>query len=423
MIILNILFSLILWMLLYLLHNKTNNAFSPVSIMSYIWMVMMYAATLLSEWAGLYKFHESGIIVCYLFLFVIVIAAILSAGPRKLYYEDCAESNIAHSDSMFTCINDDLLYYLSLFLFLIFLASTLIYFKELENYGVSIKSFVNSIRQWKTIIVNGTFNEEKAIYIGRNISAIGTLLAINRIICRKDRRIISNIVLVIYCMIWFVYPRRDILIDKLIYVIVPFLIYYKSNIKRILKLIVPIGICVFVFFSLINSALSWGTVNMKTSLAAYTFGSFNSLQKAIDVGYAENTNLLLGNTFYFVYMVLKYFSSNLTPPPIILEFYGGADTVNVYTALIAPLIDSKGDFFVFGLYIIIYGAYIGVISSLTNKLYLKNKSMSSVVLYSSVYACTIRSFYNPTFSYAEILVGVICFFIINIVFEFGKIRV
>ena len=186
----------------------------------------------------------------------------------------------------------------------------------------------------------------------------------------------------------------------MIYVIAPFLVLYKNK-GKIFKLILPLSIVFIALFSVLTEQLTFGERTVSDTIGLYTYGSYNSLQKAIDNGYPSNTSLFLGNTFYFVYMILKFISPSLTPPDIVLQSMG-RDTKNVYTALIAPLIDANGNMFSFSLIVLLYGIYIGCVLAFFYKSYTKNKTkISSLILYCACYSCAIRSFYNPSFSLSD----------------------
>ena len=92
----------------------------------------------------------------------------------------------------------------------------------------------------------------------------------------------------------------------------------------------------------------------------------------------------MGNLFYFVYMILKYAFPMLAPPRIILSDLG-PETGNVYTSIIAPLIDSNGNTFYF-VFLTIYAAYIGIVIAISMNLIHRRKNLLSYVFYCAVFA-------------------------------------
>lgn len=266
------------------------------------------------------------------------------------------------------------------------------------------------------MVLTGTFSENSILYIGRNLGFIGLILSINFIKNKSSnkilRRMVSIVMLLTYIAITFLNPRRDPMIDKVIYVAVPFIYIYRKETKKLLKIAVPIAFFFAIAFVVIADSMSFGNYNIVEMLGKYTFASFNSLQKALDVGYSSNSELFLSNTFYYIYMVLKYIVPQLAPPAIILDGLG-SDTGNIYTSLIAPYIDSGGSILVFTGCVIIYAIYIGAVNGVAINL-VRKETISGYVFYAAVFACAVRSFYNPTFSYAEVLFGAVYAVILSV---------
>lgn len=388
--------------------------FSPSSIMVYLWLSLLLCAIVFGNAAGLYGVHLSVVFSVFFFLVIILLISLVLE-KASLY----GKSNNSKPLFALTKTGKKRLFVISIVFFAAFCFSTFFYFYCLKRYGITLFNVFSNYREWKTLILSGDFNESQILFLGRNIDAFGTIFSINFIMSPKKshKRKISLLILIIYIALVLIYPRRDVFIAKLIYVGVPFLLICKFRIK---KIIVPLGltsILLLYLFSFISKSLSWGDFNFLRSLSSYTFGSFNSLQKAIDFGYEKNTDLLMGNTFYFVYMILKYINPSLKPPDIVLQFYSGDDSVNVYTSLIAPFIDSQGNILLFYLFIFAYAFYIGVIISLFFNIYRRLTNIISIIMLSTIYACVLRSFYNPVFSYADVLTSLIICFFLSLAFQ------
>ena len=267
-------------------------------------------------------------------------------------------------------------------------------------------------------MLTGSFSESSILYLGRNLSIIGTILSLNLIINlgQKGKKAISILMALIYLALVFINPRRDPMIDKLAYFLCPLLFVYRNRMSKLIKYIVPLS-AVFIFlFIYISDALTFGQRSIMELAGRYTYVPFNSLQKALDEGYPSNTNLIMGNTFYFVYMILKYAFPMLAPPTIILSALG-PETGNVYTSIIAPLIDSNGNAFYFAFILTIYAAYIGIVIAISMNLIHRRRNLSSYVFYCAVFACAIRSYFNPTFSYAEVVGGILNAVVVSILFN------
>jgi oligosaccharide repeat unit polymerase len=269
--------------------------------------------------------------------------------------------------------------------------------------------------RWKNLVLTGEFNENKFYYIGRNLPLIGFFLSVNFLV-NKDKKAISLLMLLIYTIVSFVNPRRDPIIERMLYVLIPFVLFYRKRIWKFILISIPVGIAFFVLFIELTKQLTFGEDSILHSMGSYTFGSFSALSNAIEIGYPSNTDLPLGNTFYFVYTILKYPVPELAPPDIVLVSLNN-HSVNVYTSLIAPLIDSKGDGTLLILYVFIYSVFIGAVIALMINLYNKYHNISSLYLLCSCSSCAIRSFFNPTFSYLEILPAFVIAILIAVFFK------
>lgn len=409
MLLLSIFFSIPTLFLTYCLNKKTGNKLNPASLMVYIWLSLLVTAVIFGKKLGFYQIESSVIIIVTFFLDIILIITnvFTKRSKSKLgLYKDIFSGNLG--------VSDKFIFHLSIFLFVAFIFSQIVYFVKLSHY-ISINSLLASMWRWKNLVLTGEFSEDSLLYLGRNIQITGTIIAISFLINQGVRKKLSLVLLVLYTLLIFINPRRDPIIDKLIYVACPFIFYYKGKITKLIKWVAPVLVLFAVLFSSLSSALSFGTTTVGDSLGAYTFASFNSLQKAMNIGYSSDSTLIGGNTFYFVYMVLKYLFPKLTPPGIVMDFIGGQDSVNVYTALIAPWMDANGNWFVFLLLLIIYAILIGSIFAFSWNYMKKNNNISALILSSAVYACAIRSYMNPTFSYAEILIAIIYILFVKIV--------
>lgn len=371
------------------INRKTHNAWTPASVMFYIWSVLLILATWLGASWGYYPMGISGIFIVSLFLEIILL--VFFAGSNK-------DTTINHQ------VEKCNIYGLCVFLILLYLFSEIMYFSKLNEY-IPIKTLPFRVWNWKMLILSGTFNEKSILFIGRNLTFFGTILSYTFINEKtKKRKFFLGTVLLIYVLMAFVNPRRDVMITKLVYLLVPFLFRYRNETRKLMKLVFPVIAIFTVVFFYINESLSFGDSDIKRTIASYSFGVFNSLQKAIDVGYDSNSNLIMGNTFYFIYMILKYISPQLAPPGIVLEVLG-EDTSNVYSALIAPVIDSDGSIVALVFITFIYACWIGICLVFAYNWYSKKQTIASLYFCSTIYSCVIRSFYNPTFSYSDIVFG------------------
>ena len=387
MIIISALFCLPVLFLAYIVNIRTRYRFNPASLMAYIWMLFLNIAILVGPRSGFYPVDIEVILAVCIFLSIILISFYFAFGKTTLIKESNENE-----------IDKDQLMRLSAFLLMFCVFSNIAYFAQV-NRLIPITTLANNLWAWKNYVLIGKINESGIMYIGRNLALIGAVLSINTYYNKTKT---SKLLLLLYILLAFLNPRRDPIIIKMIYVIAPFLVLYKNK-GKIFKLILPLSIVFIALFSVLTEQLTFGERTVSDTIGLYTYGSYNSLQKAIDNGYPSNTSLFLGNTFYFVYMILKYISPSLTPPDIVLQSMG-RDTTNVYTALIAPLIDANGNMFSFSLIVLLYGVYIGCVLAFFYKSYTKNKTkISSLILYCACYSCVIRSFYNPSFSLSDFL--------------------
>lgn len=391
-------------------NQKSRSKLNPVSSMSIIWIIFLNMAFYFGERFGFYAVDFSCIASVFLFLNILVFVA---WAVTNRYEQVEAGKDTSYED----LINSKRLYSLSIFAFALFAASNIFYFRDLGRY-ISLTSLYANIWRWKNLVLTGVFSEDSFLYIGRNLSIFGTIFSLNLIVNwrNKGRRYISLVFCLLYVMIVFLNPRRDPMIDKLVFFLCPLAFMYRNKLAKLYKIIIPIGIAFTLLFVYISNALTFGQRSIIELAGRYTFAPFNSLQSALDNGYPANTDLLFGNTFYFVYTVLKFISPRLAPPNIVLSEIG-SDTGNVYTALIAPLIDSHGSLVVFHIFLIIYAIYIGLVIGISQNLINKYYNLPAFIFYSGVFACAVRTFYNPTFSYVEVLGSVlnavIVYFLIN----------
>ncbi len=372
------------------INHRTHNAWNPATVMFYIWSVLLILATGLGGSWGYYPMDISGIFLVSFFLDIILLVFLVGCNKDiTISYE------IEKCDTFTLCV----------FLILLYFFSEVMYFSKLHAY-IPLQTLPFKVWEWKVLILSGTFQENSILFIGRNLAIIGTIVSYTFINAEsKKRKFFLGAIILIYIVLTFIYPRRDIMINKLVHLLVPFIFKYRNQTKKLVRLILPLGAIFAVAFFYINDSLTFGSGDLKRSIASYSFGVFNSLQKAIDIGYTSNSDLVMGNTFYFVYMILKYIFPQLAPPGIVLETLGN-DTSNVYSALIAPVIDSDGSFILLVSITIIYACWIGVCLAAAYNWYLKKQTVAAMCFYSTIFSCVIRSFYNPTFSYSDIVFGI-----------------
>ena len=386
------------------INHRTHNAWNPASVMFYIWSVLLLLATSLGSAWGYYPVDISGIFLVSFFLNVILLVFLVGCNKE-----------IAISYEVKKCNT----YALCVFLIFLYLFSEVMYFSRLHAY-IPLQTLPSNVWKWKMLILSGTFQENSVLFIGRNLPIIGTIISYTFINTEsKKRKFFLGTVILLYVVLAFIYPRRDVMINKLVHLLVPFVFKYRNRMKKLAKLILPIAVVFTFVFFYINDKLTFGNGDVKQSIALYSFGAFNSLQKAIDIGYAPNSELLMGNTFYFVYMVLKYIFPQLAPPGIVLETLGN-DTSNVYSSLIAPVIDSRGSYILLIAITIIYACWIGFCFVIAYNWYVKKQTVAAMCFYSTIFSCVIRSFYNPTFSYSDIVFGMIYSMILVVITQTKK---
>lgn len=380
----------------YLLNRKLNDKFHPTAIIVYTWSVLLMLAILLGDAAGMYPINESGILIFSSFLLLLVIFSYLLAPKGSA--RDFQVIDVKKVPDLFL---------ICVILFALCVFSRMLYFRDLSRIVPLNSLFANSWR-WKNAVVTGKFDEESLRYFGYNLNATGTLISLcyyqQKAFGHRWRKRFTLLMMLAYIALAFINVRRDPMIIKLIYVLCPVVVYNRHNFKKLLRFVVPLAIVFLVLLIEINTQLSFNNLDLNRSLASYSFGAFNSLQKAYDVGYASNTEFPLANTFYFVYMILKYIFPQMTPPGIILENLG-PDTTNVYTALIAPLIDSGGSHLMFWIYLLIDALYIAVVNMLAYRWRKKSGSVASFLMYCTVFSCSIRAFYNPVYGYSDLIFG------------------
>ncbi len=373
------------------INQRTHSAWTPASCMFYVWSVLLILATGLGDSWGYYPMNITGIFLVSFFLDIILLVFFLGCSKNIVINYEVERSNT---------------FSLCVFLILLYFFSEILYFLRLNSY-IPLQMLPFRIWEWKMLILSGAIQEDSILFIGKNLTIIGTIISYTFInVESKKKKVFLGTVLLIYIVLAFIYPRRDVTINKLVCLLVPFVFKYRNRMKKLIKLFLPIGVVFAVAFFYINNELTFGSGNIKHSIASYSFGAFNSLQKAIDVGYDSNSELPMGNTFYFIYMILKHIFPRLSPPGIVLESLG-ADTSNVYSALIAPVIDSEGSLILLVAITILYACWIGVCLVTAYNWYLKKQTVASMCFYSTIFSCVVRSFYNPTFSYSDILFGII----------------
>lgn len=406
------------WFLCYCLNVKLRNKANPASIMVYIWSVMLLLAVSIGKKWGYYPMDASGIIIVSLFLFCIIFSVYLFSRKDSLG----TKTYSTHVTMEWINVNDMVLYKVTLFLFALFIISQVIYFVRLNSY-IPLLSLPANIWKWKNLILTGQFSESSPLYFPRDFSMLGTIISLCYIQNKgKKRSKVMLMILVIYSVLSFMNPRRDPILVKMIYILSPFIYVYRNRMKKIIVKCAPFLAVFAVLFFFTYNALTFGSGSIQRAIGSYTFGAFNSLQKAIDVGYSEESNIFWGNTFYFVYMFLKYLVPSLAPPNIVLESLG-TDTTNVYTALIAPLIDANGSVFMFIVTMLLYAFYIGAVMAVSINIFSTKRDVPSFCFYSAVFACSIRTFYNPTFSWSDIVFAAVYAVILQMILKRNPKRV
>ena len=379
--------------------RKVGIKYNPFSVMTYIWAIMLVAAVIFGEKCGLYAIDISGILVCSFFLSIIGLIVYVFA--YRSYPNENGFYEIADTEKFQQVIG-----FLTKLSFLLWIIGTSLYFIDL-NRLIPLSTLPNQIWKWKNYVLTGVINENSIKYLGRNLNLIGLIFSLNY----KNKKTKKSLLLVIlYVLIAFIDTRKDPIISTLVYVLIPFL--GREN-KKIIRIMLPLG-TIFALFSIFTmQQLNFGSVNWLRTISIYSFGTFNSLQKALDVGMESGNNLFLGNTFYFVYSIIKYFIPSLAPSGIVLESLG-PDTSNVYTAIIPVVMDSSNAFeFIFFLFI--YAFFIGIVMTTSINLYNRKPEIETYLLYSCVFSCAVRTFYNPTFSYLDLIFAIIYIVIIRLI--------
>lgn len=391
------------------INRKINIRFNPYSVMVIIWAIMIILATVLGDKIGLYPLEVSGIMISIIFLtFIGIIVYIF--GVRSHYPLKATE----YQDIDDVILNDDrLIKTLMIISTVLWIIGNIMYFFDLNRY-IPLVALPSQLWRWKNLILTGVINENSLRYLGRNLNIIGLIFALNFKINKTKK---GFLLLLAYVLVSFIDVRKDTIIISLIYVLIPF-VGRKS--KSIIKILFPLGAMFIVFFVFTIQELNFGTVNWERIIGIYTFGSFNSLQKALSVGMNSQNNLFMGNSFYFVYSILKYIIPSLAPSGITLETLG-SDSTNVYTTLIPVVLDSD-NWFEFWSIFFIYSLYIGVIIVVSINYFNRKPSLQSYILYCSVFSCAVRTFYNPTFSYMDILFAFIYMMLISFIAHLGRRR-
>ncbi|GEM_PF-3593881 len=398
MIFVGVAFLLPIWILSFLLNKKINDKFNPTSIIVYIWSFLLLLSICFGKSTGLYPMNGGGIFAFCFFLFLVVSFSYLFT--FNIERKNSKSINLENLPDLFK---------LCIVLFMLCLISRLLYFKDLNNL-IPLNSLFENIWLWKNYVLSGKINESSLKYLGYNLNVTGALLSLcfyqQKELGYTKKRNIILVMIFLYLILSFLNVRRDPMIIKLVYLLYPIIIYNKHNFKKIMRYILPVIIVFFTLLIVINTKLSFKTLNVSRSIASYSYGAFNSLQKAYDMGYPSNTNLPLANTFYFIYMFLKYISGKFAPPTIVLDSMG-LDTTNVYTSLIAPLIDSAGSKAMFYFILFFYSLFIALVNMIVYRWYVKKGSLASLLMFCTVVSCSIRSFYNPVYSYSDLIFGLL----------------
>ena len=393
----------ILFALSILVNKRSGYILNPVSVIVYLFGTLLLSATIFAKSAGLFEISAKCILIVFIFLFIIEIVFLAAIRYRKTKFR-----------TIWLFANSNRLYLISIICFGVFLVSTFVYYYNLNTY-IPLTSILTRMWKWKNLVLTNTIDERNIIYIGRNLPLFGMLFSVTFIV-NKNKRKTMALILVVYIALSFLNPRREPIIKNIIYISVPFIIAYKNKIGRLLAFAIPIVIVFAVIFSELSNQLSFGEMSFSQSISLYTIGPFCSLSKALEMGYPRNTNLPYGNMLYFIYSLLKYFSTSLTPPDITLNSLD-SNTTNVYTCLIAPLIDSDGFSFLMIFNVCLYALYTGLIISFVVAMYHKHHNVSSLFLLCSCTSSAVRSFFNPTFSYTEFLQGLLIAVLLSFIFE------
>lgn len=196
--------------------------------MIYLWIVLMVMSSIFGEHIGFYPLDVSCVFFAFLFLTVILFTANVVIVKK----DHCIERQ---TDSI-ASIDEIVIYKVSVVFFLLYIGSNYFYFKNLGKY-IPISNLLGNLWKWKNLVLTGTFSENSILYIGRNLGFIGLILSINFIKNKSSnkilRRMVSIVMLLTYIAITFLNPRRDPMIDKVIYVAVPFIYISQRNKKTL----------------------------------------------------------------------------------------------------------------------------------------------------------------------------------------------
>lgn len=381
--------------------KKTKDLFNPYSIMVYIWGVFSFFAVIIGNQFGFYPMNFFGISFVYAFLITIGIMTLIILNIGSSYVKITDESLcLKYDKSRLSNITD--------ILFVFALIGNILYWNDI-NKLIPLKSIFENPWLLKNAIVNRQITNSWK-YLGRGFSLTGTFIVITLYSTKKKKYFGM---LLIYLALAFLNIQKDLILVKLIYIVVPFLLISRTDLKKRIKLLMPLFIIFIIIFNINYKFMTFGNGNFISGLGAYTFGSFHSLQYILDNGYPTNTNLLFGNTFYWVFSILKYINPIFTPPNIIMKFLS-SNIVNVYTSLSVIVLDSNGEDFIMIMLMIVYGIYIGFLIGLSclliNK---KNINIATVGFYTSIISCAVRSYMNPTFSFLEIYLVLFYAFILD----------
>ena len=392
----------ILFALSVFVNKRSGYILNPVSIMVYLFGVLLLCATIFAKSVGFFEISAKCIFIVFIFLLIIEIVFLALVKKRK-----------NASNAPWLIANSKILYLISIICFCVFLISTVLYYYTLNTY-IPLATLLTRMWKWKNLVLTNAINERSTIYIGRNLPLFGMLFSVT-FITNKNKRKSMALILIVYIALSFLNPRREPIIKSIIYVSIPFIIAYRKKIGRLFVFAIPIIIIFTLVFSELSNQLSFGERSFGQSISLYTIGPFCALSKALETGYPSNTDLPYGNTLYFVYSILKYVSPSLTPPDITLISVD-SNTTNVYTCLIAPLIDSGGYGFFMIFNVIFYAIYVGLIIAFVVAMYSKHRNISSLYLLCSCTSSVVRSFFNPTFSYTEFLQGLMIAVLLSFVF-------
>lgn len=410
MIILLSLFFLILIVFLARIINKEmGDSLNPYSIMTYIWGPFIVCSSVFAEYVNFYEMKFSGVLFSYAFLLIIGINVLL---VLKFFKSGRTERKACFN------FNKSILKKTAYIMFSLCIFGNILYWYDVNNV-VSIGSIITNPWLLKNYVVNKIIDDNSIKYLGRNLALIGTVLTLLYLDTNKKKHLIM---LIIYIFLAFLNIRREPLLIKLIYIFVPVFILYRNKVDIILKRTFPffIGFCFFFFITL--DALTFGEADLTRSLYSYTAGAFNSLQAMIDSGYTEKSDLFLNYTFYWIYAFLKFIFPALGTPNIVLDTIG-SNTTNIYTALSAVVIDANGDYFSMAMILMIYGIYVGALIGISSVMITRKVNFFTIIFYSAVISCVVRSYINPTFSFLDIHFALLYGFIMQAIFDYKNKKI